>query len=477
MTTYKLRISGRHYGQLRQHLFPGDGNEAIAFALCGRHQRGEEEIYTVHHVELYPHERCLIRRPDRVMWSPPDLVPLLERCRHERLFLLKIHCHPGHWPWFSDVDTESDWELAETLTGWTGRQEPLLSAIMLADGHIFGRAVGEAGQFTDIDYTLVVGDDLQVFRPFDADGNPRGTESSVDPEVQLRTRQAFGEGTTSILGNLRVGVVGCSGTGSITAELLGRLGVGQLVLIDPDRVEYKNLNRIINSTLRDAEAKSYKVYVLKAAIEAMGTGVAVEAVAQDLHTFEAYHAIAGCDVVFGCMDSVDGRYLLNRIATFFVSAYFDVGVRLNADGAGGVDGVDGRVDFLQPGGSSLLSRGRFTPKQLADAGLARTNPQEYDRQLKEGYVKGVQVESPAVISVNMFYASQAVNELLARLHPFRSYSNSKLAAIELSISGVCLLKYPDGEPDQELSSLVGLGETTPSLRSPLLIVSQLEAAL
>ncbi|MDO7874234.1 ThiF family adenylyltransferase [Hymenobacter sp. ASUV-10] len=476
MKTYKLRINGRHYAQLREHLFPGDGNEAIAFALCGRYQQGEEEIYSVHHVELYPHEKCLIRRPDRVMWSPPDLVPLFERCRHERLFLLKVHCHPGHWPWFSEVDDESDWQLAETLTGWTGRQEPLLSAIMLADGHVFGRAVGEGGQFTDIDYTLVVGDDLYLFRPFDASGRPRGTESSADPEVQLRTRQAFGEGTTNILRKLRVGVVGCSGTGSITAELLGRLGVGQLVLVDPDKVELKNLNRILNSTLQDADEKRPKVRVLKAAIEAMGTGVEVEVLDEDLHSFKAYHAIAGCDVVFGCMDSVDGRYLLNRIATFFVSAYFDMGVRLNADGAGGIDGVDGRVDYLQPGGSSLLSRGRFTPKQLADAGLARTDPQEYERQLKEGYVKGAQVDSPAVISINMFYASQAVNELLARLHPFRSYSNARLASIEFSISGVLLIKSSDGEPDKELSSLVGLGEIFPPLRSPRLIVLQEQAA-
>ena len=60
----------------------------------------------------------------------------------------------------------------------------------------------------------------------------------------LRHAQAFGTGTTALLRNLSVAIVGCSGTGSIVAEQLARLGAGRLVLVDPDRVEEKNLNRI-----------------------------------------------------------------------------------------------------------------------------------------------------------------------------------------------------------------------------------------
>ena len=33
-----LRMTGRQYGALRAHLFPGDGMEAVSVGVCGRHR-------------------------------------------------------------------------------------------------------------------------------------------------------------------------------------------------------------------------------------------------------------------------------------------------------------------------------------------------------------------------------------------------------------------------------------------------------
>lgn len=468
---YKLRMSGSQYAALRQHLFPGDDNEAIAFALCGRHRHEDEETLLVYRLELFPHDKCLVRKPDLIVWPPTAIVHLLEECRLNGWRLLKIHCHPGGgYPEFSEVDDESDLELSDTLTGWTNRDEAFTSAIMLPGGHIFGRVVEADGRFVPLTSVLVAGDDIHLFLP----ANRPGLEADDDEsgEVQLRTRQAFGLGTTRQLRGLRVGVVGCSGTGSIVAELLGRLGVGELVLVDHDRVEFKNLNRILNTRSTDAETSRYKVEVLKEALEASGTGVQVSAHPYGLHDYDAYQAIAGCDVVFGCMDSVDGRHLLNRIATFFTQPYFDIGVRLDADGTGGIDEAMGRVDYLQPGGSSLLSRERYTLALLQAADLARINPPEYKRQLAEKYIRSAQVESPAVISINMSFAAQAVTELLARLHPFRTEGNGRFAEVTFSIAGFLLERQREGTPDAELARYVGRGTMRPLLNAPLLITNK-----
>ena len=32
---------------------------------------------------------------------------------------------------------------------------------------------------------------------------------------------------------------------------------------------------------------------------------------------EVVDAVAQCDLVFGCMDTVDGRYLLNALASYY----------------------------------------------------------------------------------------------------------------------------------------------------------------
>jgi tRNA A37 threonylcarbamoyladenosine dehydratase len=105
------------------------------------------------------------------------------------------------------------------------------------------------------------------------------------------------------------------------------------VLVDPDRVEEKNLNRILNSGKEDAYLGRHKVYALASAIARMGLGQEVLPMPMNLISREAVMRVAECDVVFGCMDGVEGRHMLNRLATFYTLPYFDVGVRLDATAA------------------------------------------------------------------------------------------------------------------------------------------------
>ena len=44
---------------------------------------------------------------------------------------------------------------------------------------------------------------------------------------------------------------------------------------------------------------------------------------------EAVRAVTECDVVFSCMDGVEGCHVLNRLVTFYLMPYFDAGVRLD----------------------------------------------------------------------------------------------------------------------------------------------------
>ncbi len=64
----------------------------------------------------------------------------------------------------------------------------------------------------------------------------------------------FGDAGQEILGRQKVGVVGAGGAGSLIIEYLARLGVGHIVMADPDRIELSNLPRVVGSTRRDALA-------------------------------------------------------------------------------------------------------------------------------------------------------------------------------------------------------------------------------
>jgi hypothetical protein len=330
---------------------------------------------------------------------------------------------------------------------------------MLPDGEMFGRVVGNDGFIDDLYSVFLVGDDIRIWqRP--ATGRNDG--------FTLRHAQAFGSGTTALLRSLSVAVVGCSGTGSIVVEQLARLGVSRLVLIDPDVVEEKNLNRILNSGKEAAYLKRPKVHVLASAIAKMGLGQEVVPLVANLASKEAVLAVAECDIAFGCMDGAEGRHLLNRLTAFYCMPYFDVGVRLDADGKGGIDNIVGAVHYLQPGRSSLLSREVYTMAEVEAESMRRANPEIYEHQRREGYLRGVREDRPAVLSVNMLFASLMINDFLARLHPYRNEPNSNYASISASLAELQFYSEPEGDDCEVLKRYVGRGDVEPLLERPAL---------
>ena len=92
------------------------------------------------------------------------------------------------------------------------------------------------------------------------------------------------------------------------------------------------------------------------------------------------------------------------------------------------------MHYLRPDGATLLDRHVYTITQLKAAGLRRTDPKAYrDRQVRAGYIRGVEEDRPAVISINLHLASTALNEFLARLHPFRYDDNAESAIVRTGL--------------------------------------------
>ena len=459
----RLAISGKHYHELAEHLFPGDGKEAVAFALCGRARRSDLELLVVREVVPIAHDVCRVRTPHTVAWPGVAMEPVLARAAAQGLAVVKVHSHPTGYEWFSTTDDAAEREMFPSVFAWLDTDAPLASLIMLPDGRLVGRSVLDGGGGRPLDGIRIADEDFRFLQ--------YGHEESggAVPGHALRIAQAFGERTFQLLRRLRIGVVGASGTGSIIIEQLARNCVGDLVVVDPDEVEDKNLNRILNSTASDVGEHANKAMVQARAVEAMKLGTRVRTIGCDLLSREAIEALSTCDVLFGCMDSVDGRHVLNKLASTYVIPLIDTGVRLDADGDGGIDSIWLGVHTVLPGGSSLLSRRVYSQEDLQAAFLRRTDPHAYEQQRKLGYVKGVMVDRPAVISVNMEAASAAVNEFLARVHPYRVKPNGCYAVRRVSLSDPeASESLADGEPCRVMGRVVGLGDEEPLLGLPLL---------
>lgn len=451
----RIRISGLHYEQLRNHLFPGDEKEAVAIALCGRHYSEQDNILMVKELLLVPYDVCYERRGDFVHWPTEVINPLLEKAAACHGAILKIHCHPGYYERFSDIDNESDHLLFTSIHAWLDDSLSHASCIMLPDGRLFGRFIHGNMTIETAHQIAVAGGNICNWFYDD--------EKQMNEDLQLRNLQTFGKKTMAMLNKLKIGVVGCSGTGSPVIEQLKRLGVGELVMVDPDYVDRLNLNRIIGTTLEDAEKRLNKVAVMEREIGKAGFNTKTQAFDSTVAIRHVATQLATCDVLFSCVDGAEGRHILNMISSFYVIPLFDLGVKINADGKGGIKAVFGSVHCIQPGGSSLLSRGQYNLDQLRAESIKRTNKEEYQRNK---YLAEVQENTPAVISFNMQIASVAVNELLARIHLYRNIANEDIDVVRVLFADCS--QYYEAMPEicPYFNKLTGKGDVEPLLNNP-----------
>jgi ThiF family protein/JAB domain-containing protein similar to deubiquitination enzymes len=406
-----LVIPGRTHRRLRAHLFPGDGLEAAALLLCSRVDLRRSKLI-VRDVLPVPHEACARRTRDALTWPGEYVENAIDLADAEGLTVMAVHSHPGGLFAFSAQDDASDRILMPALFHGTGRDAG--SAVMVPDGRVCGRMYDARGNSTPTDVVMCAGDDIDLWWSA-ADG---------------ATPVAFTAGMTEWLGRLSACVIGVSGTGSIVAEQLARLGFGEIILIDFDKVEERNLNRILNSTVADAEAQALKVKMFARAIRRYRADCHVIPVAQSIATREAVLAACEADVLFSCVDTAEGRHIADRVAAFFAMPLFDVGVAIPTRAAGSgraIAEVCGRIDYVQPGGASLADRGVYSPATLEAEYLAKAAPEAHRQRVAEGYLRGMPEQAPAVIALNMRAASACVMELIARAFPFRHAPNGRYA--------------------------------------------------
>ena len=428
-------------------LYPGDSLEAACLAICGRAGSKEEEILLVKEIIEIPLDQCE-RSETHVDWSTDILEPLMDILDTTDQALIKLHSHPSGYDQFSRYDDQSDKDVFGSIFSYTEKTRPHASMIMLPNKHFLVRLVTSKLEFVEPVSVSIIGDDIniQLFEGI----------LGFDSEINLRNEQTLGKGTMTLLSNLTIGVVGCSGTGSIVIELLSRLGVGKLILIDPDKVEHKNLNRIVNSRFVDAEVPSYKVDIIAKAILQNGLSTAVEVFQENIESKNVLKALSKSDIVFGCVDTAVGRYYMNWLSTYYIIPLFDIGVGIDlVPNSTQINTIDCAVNYIQPG-ESLSQRKVFTSQELADEELKVSDPVMYRQKVNDGYI--IDVESPAVISINSSISSIAVNEFLSRIHSIKPFSNANYNKLNLSLTEFELDQYYEDGFTKRFKNKIGFGD-------------------
>ncbi len=423
---YSLSLSGVQHKKLKTHLFI-DNLESVALIFCHQSISTKQIKLVAFDIVLIPDKECE-RSKTNITWSvekyfTPKQIETIDK---NKLSLITIHSHPKGFNDFSKIDDDNDKTLFSSVNNWFDNNRANGSAIMLPNGDIFGRIVSDKGKFIPFSHISIAGSNIQMLR--------HKNKNYQVPEFAKRIAQTFGKGTFSVLKQLKVGVIGCSGTGSIIIELLARNCIGELVIIDPDTVEEKNLNRILNTSLVDAQQNKPKVEILKKAIKKIGLGTNVLTYQSTTYDKKVISALKQCNILFGCVDSALGRYHLDCLSSAYLIPYFDVGVGIESDKKGGINQAIMVSHYIEPAVSSLLSRGAYTSEQVSAESLKESNPADYKKQQQEGYIIGVDENQPAVISINMQAACMAFNDFMARIHNYRLDDNSEFSIQKISLT-------------------------------------------
>lgn len=458
-----LTMAEREQMQLMAHLFPGDGKESAAIGLCALGASVNPVRMLVKEIIPIPTEICTERTPVAIRWPFAWLDPLLSRAAASGLSIVKFHCHPGNQDFFSQTDDESDDAFFESVHGYFDNELPHASVVVLPTGQMIGRV-----SWPDLTQNAITQIGIAGRQPQFWQTNIAPDNSTTSRAVGRHSR-GFGQEMRSDFKQLSAGIVGVSGTGSIVAEQLARLGFGKIVLVDPQRVELRNLDRILNATEADARSGAFKVAVAKRAIDALGFGIEVIDIPTNIMERDAVIALASCDILFGCVDGAEGRAILDRLVATQLQPLIDIGVGAEADMDGNIDQIDAAINFVIPGGSSLLSRGVYTPEQVHAESLARVAPEEHARQRAEKYIKGRDEDQPAVVSINMVAAANAVLELIARLYPYRHNPNfDQFDAVRINLAEVEYAMEKYGLPCPVMQKLLATGRREPLLNLPQL---------
>jgi molybdopterin/thiamine biosynthesis adenylyltransferase len=411
VTPWRLVLTEPMKATLFNHLFPGDNDEHGAIILAGVCQtdRGLKLVARELHLAIDGKDYVPGRRGYRML-KAGFIQSRIIRARDLKLAYLAVHNHGGT----TSVGFSSD-DFASHERGYPSlvdisRGMPA-GALVFAQSAVAGDLWFEGGQRAPLKETIVLGQRRELLFPTP----PRRIR--VNKLEYDRQSRIFGDRGQDILQSLRIGIVGLGGAGSILAELLARLGVGEFVLADPDRADVTNLPRLIAARRIDAiidwlpEAMSrkfarYKVEMASRNIRRANRSAKITMLNKNFLEADVAKQFIDCDYLFLAADTMGARLLFNAIVNQHGIPGVQVGAKVPVSSTGEVGDVFCVARGIRPGHGCLWCNGLINASRLQDEAIS----DETRRGL--AYVADPQVVAPSVITLNAIACAHAADEFL-----------------------------------------------------------------
>ena len=417
LTHFDLILPVKLKSDLFAHLFPGDGDEHGAVISAG-------VVHTDRGIRLLARDLFLAKEGvDYVpgdygyrMLTPRFVMEKSRHCREQKLAYLAIHNHSGSESvGFSKVDFDSHERgypaLVDILNG-----QPV-GALVFAKRAVAGDLWLSSGERAELQEGRVIGGCIERLYPSPPPAPP-GADLTYDRQSRL-----FGDRGQSLLHGAKVGIIGAGGVGSLLVLYMARLGVGHLVVVDPDRIDITNLPRVPGATRFDArtwltadgrpkwlrkfgrQISAPKVNIMRRIARRANRDIQFEGIVGDVVDDAVAMRFRDCDFLFLAADSQQSRLVFNALVHQYLIPGIQVGSKIDVDEASGnVDDVFSIVRPVIPDSGCLWCAKLINPTRLEQ----EAHPQKEREQQR--YIE--EVPAPSVVTLNGIGASHVANEFL-----------------------------------------------------------------
>ena len=410
MDAYRLKVAETDFERLRTLVFADLPKEAGAFALAGVAQHASGTDIIVRRVLEIPKEHFSVQHEFRLEVSPQVINGLVALCERNGLGAILCHSHPADIP-YSPSDDHGERRVFETVRNFIPSMAPTASLLFFPGG-VRGRVwLPGASAPVALSEIMVLGKRIEKVHP-----EHRSTARHQSPDkIFDRQVRAFGTNGQSTISRTKIAIVGVGGTGSPTAEQLVRLGVRDLVLVDPDHFDPTSTTRVYGTFASSTRPpwwhwhrKPLKVELVAAHLKRISPKAAIKIATQNIVLRDAAASLLDRDVIFLCTDEHWGRSVVNQIAYQYFIPTINLGARIAADD-GRISSAVGAVDILRPDNPCLWCSQFLRAERIAAESMPRSSRKALER---EGYVEGLDTPAPSIVSVTTALAGMAVTLFL-----------------------------------------------------------------
>ncbi len=415
---WQLVIPDSLWLALTAHLFPGEGDEHGAVITAGivHSPRGvrllARELFVARDdVEFIPSKRAYRRL------SPAFVNERIRHCRDQQLAYLAVHNHSGSTSvGFSEPDLRSHERGYPALLD-IARGVPV-GALVLAREALAGDIWTPDGERRPIGETVVLGRNLRRIYARPAAAPP--AIAAIDD----RQARIYGAAGQALLRRLKVGVIGAGGVGLPMVSMLARLGVGHVVVIDPDRVALSNLPRLPESTRKDAMAwlsqpgrpaalrtigqrlATPKVRLARRVARRARRDITLDALHTDVSDPDAAKELLDCDFLFLAADTHLARAVFNALVFGGLIPGIQIGSKVTLDVDGTIENIFSIVRSVSPDCGCLWCNQLINPARLTEETLT------VGVRAAQNYLPEDDAPAPSVITLNAEGAARAADHFM-----------------------------------------------------------------